>query len=220
MRRDMRSAGEAVYEMIRGPGAGNLHLAVAHHGAGSGEFVLVTLHVLAIDQVSDVEDHFAGFGEAAAYFFIEGHEEPVHLKADGTGAGLTFALPGCRFAEIGQVTAAHFVGRKLSDQFASAAAVVDENLEVHLGFAAQFIDVAEELSLVGPDGFAEAFVVVEDGAKAERKNGGVFEAISDDSCVVHTRFLIQTVCRVMFADDNCEVTGWVKENLISAYSVH
>ena len=73
---------------------------------------------------------------------------------------------------------------------------------MHLGFAAEFVDVSEELTLVGPDGFAEAVVVVEDGAESERKNGRVFEAVSDDSCMIHTRFLIQGFCRVMFADNN------------------
>ena len=91
---------------------------------------------------------------------------------------------------------------------------------MHLSFAAEFFDVAEELALVGPDGFTEAFVVVEDRTESEGKYGGVFEAVSDDSCVVHTRFLIQGFCGIVFADDNGKVTGWVEENLISAYAVY
>jgi len=152
VRGEMSAAGEAVDEMIRRPGAGELHLAVAHHSAGGGELVLIALHVLAVDQVGDVEDHLAGLSEAAANFFIEGNEEAMHLEADGAGAGLAFALAGCRFAEIGEIATTHFVWRDLG-KF-TAAAVVDEDLEVHLGFAAKFIDVAEELTLVGPDGFA------------------------------------------------------------------
>ena len=169
MRGDVSAAGEAVDEVIRGPGAGDLHLAVAHHDAGGSEFVLVALHVLAIDEMGNVENHLAGLGEAAAYFLIQGCKEAMHLEADGASAGLTFALAGCRFTQIGEIAATYFVWRYLS-KF-TAAAVVYEDLEVHFGFAAEFFDVAEELTLVGPDGFAEAFVVVEDGSKAERKDG-------------------------------------------------
>jgi hypothetical protein len=150
--------------------------------------------------VGDVENHFAGLSEAAAHFFIEGDEEAMHLEADGAGARLAFALTGCRFAKIGEVTATHFVGRNLGEL--ASAAIVHEDLEVHFGFAAEFIDVAEELTLVGPDGFAETFVVVEDGSKAERENSGVFEAVSDDASMIHTGFLIEGFCGIVFADDN------------------
>ena len=207
-----------MHKMIRRPRAGELHLAVAHHRAGGGELILVALHVFAIDQMGDIENHLAGFGESAAYFFIEWHEEPMHLEADGAGAGLAFALAGCRFAKIGEIAAAHLVWRELG-KFAGAA-IVDEDLEVHLGFAAEFIDVAEELTLVGPDGFAKAFVVIEDGAEAERKDGGVFEAVSDDASMIHTGFLIEGFCGIVFADDNGEVTGWVKEDLVSADTMY
>ncbi len=186
--------------MIRRPRAGELHLAVTHHGAGGGELVLIALDILAVDQVSDVENHFASFSEAAADFLIQGCEETMHLEADGAGARLAFALTGCRFAKVGKVTATHFVCRKLGE-FA-AAAVVYEDLEVHLGFAAEFIDVSEELTLVRPDGFAEAFVVVEDGTESERKDGGMFEAVSDDASMIHTGFLIEGFCGIVFADDN------------------
>ena len=57
---------------------------------------------------------------------------------------------------------------------------------MHFGFAAEFIDIAEELSLVGPDGLAEAFVVAENCAESEGKNGGVLEAVSDDASMIHT----------------------------------
>jgi hypothetical protein len=169
--------------------------------------------------VSDVENHLAGFGKPAANLLIQRHEEAVHLEGYRTGASLALALAGSGLAEIGEISAAHLVSGELGE-LTYAAAVVDEDPKVHLGFAADFFDVAEELSLVGPDGFTEAIVVVEDGAESKRKNGGVFKAISDDSCVVHTGFLVQGFCRIVFADDNCEVTGWVKEDLVSAYSVY
>lgn len=166
------------------------------------EFVLVALHAFALDEVGDIEDHLSRFGEAAADFFIERHEEAVHLEADGAGTGLTLTLAGSCLAKVGEVLTTDFLRIEVGE-FASATAIVDEDLEMHLGFAAEFFDVIEELSLVGPDGFAEAFVVAEDGTESERKDCGVFETICDDSCVVDPGFLIKSVCRVMFADDNC-----------------
>jgi hypothetical protein len=166
------------------------------------ELVLIALDALALDEVRDVEDHLAGFGEATADFFIEGHEEAMHLEADGAGTGLTLALAGSGLAKIGEVLATDLLWVEVGE-FASATAVIYENLEMHLGFAAEFFDVIEELSLVGPDGFAEAFVVAEDGTESERKNCGMFETICDDSCVIDPGFLIKSFCRVMFADDNC-----------------
>jgi len=142
----MSAASEAVHEVIGRPGAGELHLTVAHHGTGGGELVLVALHVLAVDEVGDIENHLAGFGEAAAYFFVQRGEQAVHLEADGAGAGLAFALAGCRFTKVSEVATADLVLRKLCDL--AAAAVVDKDLEVHFGFAAEFIDIAEELALV------------------------------------------------------------------------
>lgn len=202
MRGDVRSTGEAMDEVIGRPWTGELHLAVLHHRACCLEFVLVALDALALDEVGDVEHHLAGFGEATAYFFVQRHEEPMHLEADGTGAGLALALACCRFAKVGEVFAADLVGGEIREFFA-AGAVVNEDLEVHLGFAAEFFYVAEELALVGPDGFAKAFVVVEDSAESEGKYGGVLETICDDSCVVDPGFLIKSFCRVMFTDDYC-----------------
>lgn len=68
------AAREAMYEVVRRPGAGKLHEAFAHHGAGSGKLVLVPLYMLALNQVRNVEDHLAVFGEAAAYFLVKRQE--------------------------------------------------------------------------------------------------------------------------------------------------
>ena len=152
--------------------------------------------------MGDVENHLTGFGETAADFFIQRREQAVHLEADGPGPGLALALAGSSLAEIGEVLATYLFGIEIGE-FATAAAVINEDLQVHLGFAAEFIDIAEELALVGPDGFAKAFVVVEDSAESEGKYGGVLETICDDSCVVDPGFLIECVCRAVFADDDC-----------------
>lgn len=166
------------------------------------ELVLIALDTFPLDEVGDVEDHLAGFGEAAADFFIKRDEEAMHLEADGAGAGLSLTLAGSRLAEVGEVFSANPLGREVRE-LSSAGAIVDEYLEVHFGFAAEFIDIAEELALVGPDGLSEAFVVVEDCAESEGKYGGVLKTICDYSCVVDPGFLIECICRVMFADDNC-----------------
>src|SRR3569833_3579009 len=105
MRGNVRSTGEAVDEVIGGPWPRELHLAILHHRAGGLELVLVTLHALPLDEVGDVENHFAGFGEAAADFFVQRHKEPVHLEADGPGPCLALALTGSRLAEIREVFA-------------------------------------------------------------------------------------------------------------------
>ena len=134
-------------EVIGWPGTGELHLAILHHCARGLEFVLVALDALALDEVRDIEDHLAGFGEAAADFFIERHEEAMHLEADGAGTSLTLALAGSGLAKIGEVLATDLLRVEVRE-FASATAVIHEDFEMHLGFAAEFFDVIEELSLV------------------------------------------------------------------------
>ena len=51
MRGDVRSASEAMDEVIGRPGTGELHLAVLHHYARGLEFVLVALDALSFDEV-------------------------------------------------------------------------------------------------------------------------------------------------------------------------
>ena len=68
--------------------------------------------------------------------------------AECAGAGLALALPAGVFAQAGEVLPAHSIGRHMLFQSASAA-VVDHDFQVHLGLAAQLVDVAEELAVVG-----------------------------------------------------------------------
>jgi len=211
------AAGEPVDEVVGRPGAGELHLALSHVGAGGGELVLVALNKLAVDEVSDIQHHFAAFGKPAADFFVEGHEEAVHLETDGTRAGLTLARPCSALTEVGQILPANSFGRCLALDFA-AATVVDHDLEVHFSLAAELVDVAEELALVGADGLAEAVIVSEDGAEAEGKHGGMLEAVCDDPSVVDAGFLVEGFGWVVLADDNGEIAGWVEEDLVTADS--
>ena len=99
-----------------------------------------------------------------------------------------------------------------------AAAIVDEDFEVHLGLAAELVDVAEELALVGANGLAEDFIIVEDGSKSEGKDGGVLKAVRDDPGMVDAGLLIQSFLGVVLADDDCEVACGIEKNLISAYT--
>jgi hypothetical protein len=188
-------------EMIGRPGAGDLHLALAHHCAGRGVFVLVALYAFAFDQVGNVEHHSAAFREPAGHFLIKGSEHAVHLKADCPGTSLALALPRCAFAELGKVFLSDSFGWQMLFNF--PAAIIDHNLQVHLGFAVEAFEVALKLSLIGSDGFAKAFIILEDGSEPERQDCRLFEAVSDDPCVVDSGFLIESFCRVMFANDDC-----------------
>jgi hypothetical protein len=46
----------------------------------------------------------------------------------------------------------------------------------------------------------------------------MLETVRDDPGMVDARLLIESFCRVMFADNNGEVTCGVKKDLVSAYS--
>ena len=88
---------------------------------------------------------------------------------------------------------------------------------MHLGLAAEAFDVGQEVALVGADGAAKRIVVGEGGAEAERKDGGVFETICDDTCMISSELAIER-CHLfvrVFRDDNGEVTCGKEEGLIA-----
>ena len=141
----------------------------------------------------------------------------MHLKADRTGARLALAGAGCVLTQVAEITATDAFGRELPlDLF--GATIIDKDLQVHLGFASELVNVAKELALIGADGFAEAFVVVEDGSKAEGQHRGMLETVGYDPGMIHAGFLVEGFCGVMFADDDSEVAGRVKEDLVTAHS--
>jgi len=211
------AARQPVDKVIRGPRTGKLHLALAHGRAGSGELVLIALHALALDEVCNIEHHFAVVQQAAAHFLIERCEEPVHLETDGSGVGLALAGAGGTFAQVGEVTPACVVAPEMAVDF-TAGAIVNKDFQVHFGFAAKLLNVGKKLALVGPNGFAQAFVVVEYSAEPERKNRGMLEAIRDHPGMIHTGFVVEWVLWVIFADHHRQVTGGVEKNLVAAYS--
>jgi hypothetical protein len=73
---------------------------------------------------------------------------------------------------------------------------------MHFRLAVKALQVALKLALIGADGLSESFVVLEDGAEAEGKDGGVLEAVSDNSGMVNASFLIEGFGWVVLADDN------------------
>lgn len=186
----MRWPCEPVNEVVRRPGAGELHVALAHQGAGAGEFVLVALYALAVDQVRNVQQHLAVVHQSAAHLFVERLEEPMHLETDGACSRLPFACARGVLSQMGQIRAARSLRGQMPFDLPPAA-IVDKDLQVHLRFTAEFVNVSEELPLIGADGFAKGFVVVKDGAKAEGKNRRMPVTVRDDAGVIDSRFLVE-----------------------------
>ncbi len=215
MRRCMMRAREPVDEVIGRPWARKLHMALLHDGGGGRELVLVALHAFAINKVGDIEQHFAVIEQTAAHFFIERHEEPVHLEADGTGACLALTLARRGLPQVGEVFPANLLSSGVIAKLLGAT-VVDKDFQVHLGFTAEFLNVGEELALVGPDGFAEAFIVTEDSPEAEGQHRRLTEAVGDDAGMIHACLLAKFFCWIVFADDDGEIACRIEENLIAA----
>ena len=213
----MSAAREPMDEVVRRPRAGELHVTLAHGGAGGSELVLVTLYVLAVDKMGDIENHLAVVHEPAAYFLVERQKETVHLKTDGAGTGLAFAGAGGVFAQAAEIFAPDAIGTEMAIDLA-AGAVVHEDLQVHFGLAAQFLNVGKELALIGADGLAQAFIVVKDSTETEGQYRGMLEAVSDDPGVIDARLLCECFLLVVLADDNGEVAGGIEENLVTTYA--
>jgi hypothetical protein len=89
---------------------------------------------------------------------------------------------------------------------------------MHFSFATQPFDVRSELPLIGTNGAPERFIIGKDSAEAEGKYGGVFKAVTDHACVIDGGLLIEIFFWIVFGDDNGEITGWIKEDLISGDS--
>jgi hypothetical protein len=60
-------------------------------------------------------------------------------------------------------------GRCFSSFDLLLAAVIYVDLQVHLGFAVQALEIALKLALIGADGLTKGFIILENGAKTERK---------------------------------------------------
>jgi len=141
----------------------------------------------------------------------------MHLEADGAGAYLALALASGVLAQAGEILLVQSFRRKTLLKRA-AAAVVNEYLQVHLGLAAQLVDVAKELALIDADGPSQALVVVEDGPKPEGQHRGMLEAAGHHPRVIDAGSLVESFMGVVFADNDGKVTGGIKKNLAAADS--
>src|SRR5579862_7219002 len=152
----------------------------------------------------DVEQHFPGISAAAADLLGQRREHPMHLNGDGPGFGLALTLPGGAFTKLREVLLARpsvSMGVETIGVQLVPAAVVEQHLQVHLGFAAQAVNVGEELALIGTDRAAKAIVVRENGSKTEGKDGRAFEAIRDNASVFDGCPVIQIVFGGVFTYD-------------------
>ena len=173
--------------------------------------------MLALDQVRDIENHFAALGQPAAYLFVKRKEEPVHLEAHGPRPCLTLTSARGVLSQAAQIFTADAFGRLLVFQSVGTA-ILDHDLEVHFGLAAQLLEVPHELALVRPDRLAQALIVVENRAEPEGQHGGMLKAVGDHAGMIHACFLIQIVGGCVLADDDGEVACRVEEYLVSAYA--
>jgi hypothetical protein len=74
--------------------------------------------------------------------------------------------------------------------------------------------VRRVLALIGADGAAQCFIIGKDGAEAEGKYGGEFEAVAYDAGVVFGGLMIEIFLGIVFGDDDREITGWIEEDLV------
>ncbi len=160
-----------MHKVIRRPWSGKLHLAVLQEQAGGGVFVLVTLHAFVVDQVGDIQQHFAAIHTPTADLLIQGAEHAVHLRRDGTGLGLALALAAGNFSQVGEIFFADRLGMGSNCWRKITAAVVERDLEMHLGLAPKAFKIAQKIALVGPDGAAKGLIILINSAKTEGKDG-------------------------------------------------
>jgi hypothetical protein len=141
----------------------------------------------------------------------------MHLEADRARARLPLTS-ACRvLSQAGEILPANAFGGRMFLDFAGAT-VVHNYLEMHLGFAAEFVDVSKELALVGTNRFAKALVIVEDRSETEWQDSGLLKTVCDYPCVIYSGFLVKGLRRVVFAHHDRQLAGGVKEDLVAAYS--
>ena len=135
-------------EVVWRPGAGELHLTVLEQFARGGELILVSLHAFCVDQMRDIQQHLAIVHGAAGDLFILWHEEALHLDGDGATLGLPLALSGSGLTQVGEVFLADALSFVDSAERLRKTAVLDRDLEVHFGFAAQALYMRCVLALI------------------------------------------------------------------------
>ncbi len=169
--RRRRTGSQAMHEVIRRPWPGELHVAVFQEQAGGGVFVLVAFDALVIDQMSDIEQHFAAVHALAGDFLIEWAEHAMHLGRNRAGLGLALALAAGNFSQVGEIFFADRLGDGSDGWRKITAAIVERDLEMHLGLTPKAVEISQEVALVGADGAAEGLIILINGAKTEGKDG-------------------------------------------------
>jgi len=90
---------------------------------------------------------------------------------------------------------------------------------VHLGLAAQTLDIGKKMPLIGAHRAAQTVVVGKRGGKAKGQDGREFEAIGDDAGVISCRLLgiSGDACGIdcgVLGDDDREISGRKEEGLV------
>jgi hypothetical protein len=137
----------------------------------------------------------------------------MHLDGECACLRLSFTLSAGALTQAGQVLLAdcHVAGG------IARAGVVHQDLQVHLGLAAEPLDIRHEVALIRPDRAAQRVVVLKRSAETKWQNSGVFEAIRDNAGMVLRRLLVQPgiVFGCVLGDNDGKIAGWEKERLIT-----
>jgi hypothetical protein len=86
-------------------------------------------------------------------------------------------------------------------QFLGATGIYVD-FEVHFRLSMQALQIALKLALVGANGLTKTFIILKNGSKTERKDGGMFETVSDNSGVIDAGLLIESLGWGVFADND------------------
>src|SRR5882757_7931439 len=97
----------AVHKVIRRPRPRELHPAILELLYGRGVLVLIPLHRLVVDQVSDIQQHLACIHSLAGDLFGEWKEHAVHLDRKRAGLRLALPLTARTLPQAGQILLSH-----------------------------------------------------------------------------------------------------------------
>ena len=78
---------------------------------------------------------------------------------------------------------------------------------MHLGFAAQPLDIRLKMTLIGTYGATKGVVILEAGSETERQHGGMLKALRNDAGMIFGGLLIHTgdVFRSVLGDHDSKV---------------
>src|SRR5260221_6946260 len=175
--------------------------------------VLILLHLLVFDEMSDIDQHSALLGFAAADVLIEGIKDLVDLNGESTGLGLALPLSNRLFPELGKVVAANRHGQNNFFKRFAQRAVFYQQFQMHFRLAPELGHALEKCPAVQADGPAEGFVCIEHGAKPERKQPQHFESFTDYVCMLQQSFLTQVSGGDVFADDHGKLATGIAKRL-------